>query len=308
VNSNTLVYFRAPQDALADATPISTDGAQFIADGNLVRGFKVHATVDATVSPMIADSIDIETARFDGAISSSSTSSFTYTHDFRTAADDYQSGTHPNGITLTYIPDTMANGTSPLPGANAMAIEGYKWWDFAYPVSSFDCCGSSAIADWVSATNQAINFGGTAGAVPAYGASFAAWNAAASTPGWAAAASILAPSLLPLGSVVTPLTQTSSASVYDFTMTVAGAASGTTATIQLSTAADSATLVYEVNFANGVLTISPLDITQAANLTTLEQSLAAGAPVKVYAVPVPNASNTAKAYVLVYYAGDLPTS
>ncbi len=308
VNSSTLIYFRAPQDALADATPISTNGAQFVAGGNLVRGFKVHATVDATVSPMVAESIDIETARFDGTISSSSTSSFTYTHDFRTASDDYGSPANPNGITLSYIPDTMANGTSPVPSANGMAVEGYKWWDFAYPVSTFDCCGSTAITDWVSATNKAINFGGSIGAVPAYGASFAAWNAAASTPGWAAATSILAPSLLPLGTVLTPLIQSSSANVYDFTMTVPGAASGTTATIQLSTAADSATLVYQVDYSSGVLTISPLDITQAANLATLEQSLIAGALVKVYAVPVANASNTATAYVLVYYAGDLPTS
>src|SRR5581483_4559292 len=223
-NTSTLIYFRAPQDALADATPISTNGAQFVADGNLVRGFKVHATVDATVSPMVAESIDIETARFDGSISSASMSGFTYNHHFRTAADDYQSPADPNGITLSYIPDTLANGTSPAPGANGMAVQGYKWWDFAYPVSTFDCCGSSAITDWVSATNQAINFGGSAGAVPAYGVSFAAWNAAAATPGWAAATSVLAPSLLPLGSVVTPLTQTASANVYGFTMTVPGAA------------------------------------------------------------------------------------
>jgi Domain of unknown function (DUF4382) len=309
VNSSTLIYFRAPQDAVADATPISTDGAQFVANGNLVRGFKIHATVDATVSPMVAESIDIETARFDGTISSSSTTSFTYTHDFRTAADDYQSPGNANGMTLAYIPDSMANGTSPVPSANGMAIEGYKWWDFAYPVSTFDCCGSTAIADWVSATNQAIVFGGTAGAIPAYGASFAAWNSAASTPGWGAAESILAPSLLPLGSVVTPLTQTSSGStVYSFTMTVPGAATGTTATVDLSTAADSATLVYQVDFTTGILTITPLDITQAANLTTLEQTLTAGALVRIYAVPVANASNTATAYVLVYYAGDLPSS
>ena len=61
--------------------------------------------------------------------------------------------------------------------------------------------------------------------------------------------------------------------VLEITMTVPGAASGTTATIQLSTAVDSATLVYQVDYSSGVLTISPLDITQAANLATLEQIL-----------------------------------
>jgi hypothetical protein len=309
VSSSTVIYFRAPQDALADSTPISTDGAQFVADGNLVRGFKVHATVDPSQSPMVADTIDIETARFDGAISGASTSGFTYTHDFRTAADDYQSPGNPTGITLSYIPNSMANGTNPQPSANGAAIEGYKWWDFAYPVTTFDCCGSSAITDWVSATNQAINFGGTAGAIPAYGASFAAWNASAATPNWAAAVSILSPSLLPLGTVVAPLMQSgSNANVYSFTMTVAGAASGTTATINVDSTPDSATLVYQVDFTKGILTISPLDITQSANLTTLMQTLTAGALVKAYAVPVANASNTATAYVLVYYSGDLPTS
>lgn len=308
VSSSTLIYFRAPQNALADATPISTNGQQFVADGNLVRGFKVHVTADLTVSPMVADSIDIETARFDGTISSPSTTGFTYTHHFRTVADDYQSAANPNGITLSYVPNTTANGTNPVPSADGAAIEGYKWWDFAYPVTTFDCCASTAIADWVSATNGAINFGGMLAPIPAYGTSFAAWDSAAGTPGWAAAASILDPSILPLGTVVAPLTQKSSgSSVYDFTMTVPGAASGTTATIDVNTATDSATLVYEVSFANNKLKIMPLDITQSANLMTLQNTLTAGAIVEVYAVPVANASNTAMGYVLAYFSGDLPS-
>jgi len=308
VSSSTLIYFRAPQNALADATPISTNGREFLADGNLIRGFKVHVTADLTVSPMVADSIDIETARFDGTISSPSATGFTYTHRFRTVADDYQSAANPNGITLSYIPNTTANGTNPVPSADAAAIEGYKWWDFAYPVTTFDCCGSTAIADWVSATDEAINFGGTVARIPAYGASFAAWNSAASTPGWAAAASILEPSLLPLGRVVAPLAQKSSgSSVYDFTMAVPGAVSGTTATIDLNTATDSATLVYEISFANNKLKITPLDITQSANLMTLQNTLTAGAIVEVYAVPAANASNTAMGYVLAYFSGDLPS-
>ncbi len=308
VSSSTVIYFRAPQSALADATPISTNGQQFVADGNLVRGFKVHVTADLTVSPIVADSIDIETARFDGTISSPSTTGFTYTHHFRTVADDYQSAATPNGITLSYIANTMANGTNPVPSADGAAIEGYKWWDFAYPVATFDCCASTAIADWVSATDGAISFGGTPAAIPAYGTSFAAWNPAASTPGWAAAASILDPSLLPLGTVVAPLTpQSSGSSIYNFTMTVPGAASGTTATIDVNTATDSATLVYEVSFANNKLTITPLDITQSANLMTLQNTLTAGAIVEVYAVPVANASNTAMGYVLAYFSGDLPS-
>jgi hypothetical protein len=202
----------------------------------------------------------------------------------------------------------MANGTNPVPSADGAAIEGYKWWDFAYPVTTFDCCASAAIADWVSATNEAVNVGGTVAPIPAYGTSFAVWNSVASTPGWAAAASILDPSLLPLGTVVAPLAQKSSgSSIYDFTMTVPGAASGTTATIDVNTATDSTTLVYEVSFANNKLKIAPLDITQSANLMTLQNTLTAGAIVEVYAVPVANASNTAMGYVLAYFSGDLPS-
>ncbi|HMK86092.1 MAG TPA: DUF4382 domain-containing protein [Steroidobacteraceae bacterium] len=306
VNQNTLIYFRAPQNALEDATPISTNGAQFLADGNLLRGFKVHATVNADLSPMVATSIDIETARYDGVISMPSTTSFTYLHDFRTASDDYQTNGTP-GITLSYIPNTTANGTNPVPSTDGVEIEGYKWWDFAYPVTTFDCCGSTAIFAWVSATDGAISFGGKVAPIPAYGTSFASWNSMAATPGWAAAASILEPSLLPLGTVVVPLTQTApNSSLYSFTMTVPGAAMGTTATIDVNTTLDSATLVYQVDFTDGKLKLVPLDVTQTQNLKTLQDTLTAGAIVGVYAVPVANASNTATAYVLAYYSGDLP--
>ena len=62
VNANTQFYFRQPQSALADATPIGS-GPQFLADHDLVRGFKIHANVvDPLASPLVAESIDIETA------------------------------------------------------------------------------------------------------------------------------------------------------------------------------------------------------------------------------------------------------
>src|ERR1700683_949269 len=43
VNADTQFFFRQPQDALADATPIGT-GPAFLASKNFVRGFKVHAS------------------------------------------------------------------------------------------------------------------------------------------------------------------------------------------------------------------------------------------------------------------------
>jgi hypothetical protein len=67
-----------------------------------------------------AQSIDIEIARYDGTISASNTSSFTYTRNFRAATDDYI-------VTLPYISSNTANGNDPQSGS---AISGFKWWNF----------------------------------------------------------------------------------------------------------------------------------------------------------------------------------
>jgi hypothetical protein len=70
VNANTQFFFRQPQSALADATPIGTGTGQFLTDKDLVRGFKVHVSVvDPLATPLVAQSIDIETAKYDGVIS-----------------------------------------------------------------------------------------------------------------------------------------------------------------------------------------------------------------------------------------------
>ena len=67
VNANTQFFYRTPADAQADATPIGT-GTAFLS--NLVRGFKVHASVvDPLASPLVAQTVDIEIARFAGSIS-----------------------------------------------------------------------------------------------------------------------------------------------------------------------------------------------------------------------------------------------
>jgi hypothetical protein len=85
-------------------------------------------------------------------------------------------------------------------------------------------------------------------------------------------------------------------------MTVAGGA--TAATVDVNTTAGSATLVYQVDRTNGILTVSPIDITTAAGLSTFTAGLAVGAPVKVYGVP--QADATLRAYVLAYYTGQTP--
>jgi hypothetical protein len=284
VDANTEFFFRVPQNGLADATPIAT-GLSFIANHEMVRGFKIHASVvDPLATPLVAQSIDIETAAYDGQISSPDLSGFTYTRAFRTAADDYT-------YTLDYIAQATPNGTDPT-GA---AITGYKWWNFAYP--TLLTSGTSAISDFVAATNGSVNFGGTVGAVPTHGVSFAVWNDPANPNGWAAAASIVTPSILPLGVVSTGFANN------QFGMTVPGGA--TAATIDVSTTAGSATLVYQVDRTNNIVTVGSLDITTSAGLAALTTGLAVGAPVKVYGVP--QADTTLRAYVLAFYTGDMPT-
>ncbi len=122
VDANTQFFFRQPQNGIADATPIGT-GTGFLANNDLVRGFKVHASVvDPLATPLVAQSVDIEVAKYDGKISAPDMSGFTYTRVFATAADDYT-------VTLNYIDSATANGTDPM----GNAISGYQWWNFAYP-------------------------------------------------------------------------------------------------------------------------------------------------------------------------------
>jgi hypothetical protein len=280
VNANTQFFFRTPQSAQADSTPIAT-GTELLSSDNFVRGFKVHATVvDPLASPLVAESIDIETARYDGTISGPSATGFTYTHNFHTASDDYT-------YAMDYISPTTANGTDPVTGD---AISGFKWWYFAFPTLL-----DLSISDWVTVTNDAVNLGGTVGAVPTHGVSFSVWNDPANANAWSTNASVVAPSVLPIGAVATGLT-----SGNTFTMNVTN---GTMpATVDVSTEMGAATLVYQVDRTNGIVTVSQVDITTAAGLATLTNALAnVGTPVKVYGVPLLDTS--LKAYVLTYFTG-----
>ncbi|HYL01815.1 MAG TPA: DUF4382 domain-containing protein [Steroidobacteraceae bacterium] len=287
VDANTQFFFRAPQDPAADAAPIGS-GAGFLANDDLVRGFKVHVSVaDPMAVPMVADSVDIETAAYSGTISGASTTGFTYTRQFLRTSDDYS-------IALTYLPATVAN-TDP----SGNAIMGFDWWNFTFPTLADT--GASAVPDFVSATGGSVNFGGTVGAVSAWGATWATWSTAAPA-GWQAPEAVLEPTPLPIGAVVTPLNNDA------FTMTVLGG--GNPGTVDVTTTAGSATLVYQVDRSNGVVSVSPVDISTSAGLMTLTNNLTAGTPVKVWGIPQPAgaaASGALKAYVLVYFTGMLPT-
>jgi hypothetical protein len=287
VNSSTQFFFRQPANPPADATPIGT-GPSFLADDDFVRGFKVQVSVvDPLGSPLVAQSVDIETAAYSGQISNAlpDGTGFTYTHDYLTATDDYS-------VNLDYISSSSANGTD----SSGNTIYGFKWWNFAYPTLLDD--GSGAISDFSSAVG-----GGASGGFSfagdnffAWGLSDATWGDPANTSGWAVPWTILEPTPLPRGTVATGLTSDS------FTMTLSG---GTTpGTVDVSTASGSATLVYQVDRSNGIVSISPIDITTASGLSTLTSALVAGTQVKVYGTP--QTDGTYKAYVLMYFTNTEP--
>jgi hypothetical protein len=285
VDGNTQFFVREPYNPAVDSKSIGS-GPAFLSNENLVRGFKVHATVvDPLATPLVAQNIEIETARYDGAISAPGTTNFVYTHNFVDTTDDYV-------YTMTYISGMTPNGKD----FSGDAITGYKWWNFAYPTVLMD--GSDAVNEFVAATGGSVNFGGTVGAVPSYGVSFSTWNDPANQSGWAAYASILIPSRLPLGNVETGLVGNS------FTMTAAGGAMPVT--VAVSTTMGSATLVYQIDRTDGVVTVSPVDITTSDGLTQLTAGLAVGAPVKIYGTP--QANSTLKAYALAYFTGTMPTN
>ena len=283
VDANTEFFFRTPADAIADATPIGT-GPAFLADNDLVRGFKVHVSVvDPLATPMVAQAVDIETATYSGRISGAGTSGFTYARQFATAGDDYT-------VTLDYI-----NGNSANTEPSGAPVNGFVWWDFTFPTLATS--GSNAVTAFVAATNGGVNFGGTVGSLTAWGASAATWGDPANPSGWSLRDALLAPTPVPLGVVTSAFAGTT------FAMTVLG---GTLpATVDVSITMQSATLVYDVDRSGGTVTVTPVDVTTASGLAALTSGLVAGAPVKVYGVPQPD--GTLRAYVLVYFTGMLPS-
>jgi Domain of unknown function (DUF4382) len=284
VDNNTQFFFRTPWNAVADSTPIG-QGTSFLTNKDLVRGFKIHASVvDPLATPLVAQTIDIEIARYDGIISAANANNFTYTRKFNTPLDDYT-------FALPYVSSSTPNGSDPMSGA---AIAGFKWWNFTFP--TIVDSGSNAIPDFEAATNGTVNFGGTAGAYPAWGVSFAKWNDPIQANAWAAPWTVLIPTTVPLGTAAT------SYSNGVFTMSETG---GVTAVpVDLSTTSGSGTLVYQVDRTNGIVTVSAVDITTSAGQTTITQNLVAGTPVKVFGVPQANA--TIKAFVVIYFTGTMP--
>jgi len=197
VDANTNFFFRTPGNALADATPIGT-GTAFLS--NIVRGFKVHVSVvDPLASPLVAKTVDIEIAKYDGTISGATAAQFTYNRAFTAAITGYT-------VTLPYCAATAKNGKD----ASGNQILGYKWWNFTFPTLADT--GATAIPDFVNAVGGSASFGpGASGAVKAWGTSYVIWGDGATplSTGWSAKWTVLEPTMLPRGTVAAPWTGSS---------------------------------------------------------------------------------------------------
>jgi len=110
IDANTQFFFRTPANAQADATPIAT-GTGFLTNQDLVRGFKVHVSaVDPLATPMVAQTVDIETATYSGGISNATATGFTYTSPLSTTSPPRL----PTAPTRTATPSRgSSGGTSP---------------------------------------------------------------------------------------------------------------------------------------------------------------------------------------------------
>jgi len=285
IDANTQFYLRQPWSAIADATPIGT-GTAFLDAGNLVRGFKVHASVvDPLATPLVAQSIDIETANYSGSISLANTSGFTYTHNYPHASDDYV-------VALDYISAGSANGSD----GSGNAITGFKYWNFAFPTLLTD--GSTAVSDFVAATGGGVSFGGTAQPIKVLGLSAATWADPANPTGWSAPWTVLLPVPVPLAAVATGVAGNS------FSIAVANGTQPVT--VAFSDTSGSAALVYQVDRNGNIVTVSSVDISSASGLATFTSALGVGTPVKVFGIA--QADGTLAAYVIIYFTGMAPGS
>ena len=261
---------------------------------DLVRGFKVHITANPLQSPLVAQTVDIEIARFEGAISSPQPRRTSPTHaNFVTAGDNYTKQ-------MIYISNQTTNGNYLLSGAK---ITGYKWWNFSFPtlVDSNATAGDNPIRT-SSRTGGSATFGCTVGAVPVFGATFATWNDPANPAGWAAPWTILEPAPVPwpawpqagLPTAVAPAAVSPSRRLCTNHILV-----------DASSVLGSAVLVYQVDRTSGIITISPVNLGD-------ESRIEYGAnryhctPVKVFGVP--QSDGSIKAYVFFYFTGTMPAS
>lgn len=294
IGPNTNFYFQSSNTVIGTGTAFfdaKTPGGL----PNLARGFKVNVTIDplSAATPPVALSVEIQIARYDGSISSPTTTDFDYTRTFAMA--DTRGGKDNYTGSLGYIKSTTAN-TAP----GGVAVDGFFWWDFAYP--TLPDTGANAVSDFVNATDGSTNFGGTVGVLQPYGLSNSTWNDPNASDTWSALWTVLMPVAAPLGTISSAFSSTTNTFQYKVPLPTAAPTNTPAAlpvTVDLATASGSATLVYDVDRQGGVITITPEDISNSSTLTTVGNALVSGVPVKVFGVP--QIDGSIKAYVLFYY-------
>jgi len=162
--------------------------------------------------------------------------------------------------------------------------------------------GTNAIPDFISATGGSVNFGGTVGVLPAVGGSEAIWADSANPNGWSLRWAVLLPVPAPLASVTAQWVTTGNTGSFSI-----GIPNGTSVAVDANLAVGSATLVYQVDRqANGIITVSPQDLTTPAGLNNVASHLLGGTLVKVFGVP--QITGSIKAYVFFYFTGTTPAS
>jgi hypothetical protein len=292
IGANTAFYFQENNTAIGTGTAFF-DGTTPGGLPNLPRGFKVDVTIDplSTATPPTALTVEIDTARYDGTISSPTDNDFVDTRTF--AMLDGRGGKDDYSGTIDY-------STGPNVDQQGNAVTGFYWWDFAFPTKADE--GSGAVNDFVNATGGSVNFGGTVGALKVHGLTQATWNDPVAADTWAARWTILTPVGAPVGAISTAFS--TSTDSFAYTVVVPStAASGTPpalpVTVDLSTTSGSATLVYQIDRQGGMITITPQDISNPATLQTVAGNLVSGVPVKVFGVP--EVDGSLKAYMLFYY-------
>ena len=108
------------------------------------------------------------------------------------------------------------------------------------------------------------------GALPAVGVSDAVWADSANTNGWSVPLAVLLPEPAPLANVTAAWVTTGTTG--SFSMSISG---GIAVVVDANIAPASATLVYQVDRqANGIITISPQDLTTSTGLNNVARKIA----------------------------------
>jgi hypothetical protein len=185
-----------------------------------------------------------------------------------------------------------ANGTD----SNGDAVTGFDWWYFPFPALAET--GVNAFPDFSNTISNYASFGGTVSYFDQdpWGVSYCSWGDgnASTIATWFAKDAIIEPTPLPNAVVSSPVVTTGNGG--SFGMTVTGGLIAQT--VNLSTVPGSASLIYQVDNTNQIVTVTQ------TSLSAAQQALVNNTHVKVFGTPV--AGGAIAAYVLFYYTGIPP--